>query len=143
MSLTLAQAERTLVRRKGPMLLACGLATESYATDGTPRDYLADPIARALRAIGLKSADPTAPADADVAEVAEADLDAFLDCAELFVIEATAGNFTQVDYTAGQDGRKLGQFRADALALLKWKREQVLADHKAKVNLRGMPGDKA
>jgi hypothetical protein len=135
MSLTVAQAEAILIRRRGPAMVACdldgtGSSTWSPAADTSPRAYLADPLAKAFRTLGFQAADPLAPVDADLATLVFTEIDPFLDVAELRLLETCIGNYPDVDYTeGGSAGRKLQQLREDLQKQLDWKRKQVLADY--------------
>jgi hypothetical protein len=83
MPLTRAEVETVLVGRARDLLDLLGMAT---VHDGANAD-LADPIAFATRQAGYAVVVPTAPTDADLALVAERDVDFVLDVAEYRLLE--------------------------------------------------------
>ena len=80
MSLTRAYVEAVLIKRCGHLLTVAGLDGTTVA--GTNAD-LGDPIAFALRQLGVAVAVPAVPTTAEVATVADDDQDQFLDLAEI------------------------------------------------------------
>jgi hypothetical protein len=97
MSLTLAQAEATLV---GPAPTAgaglVGLALAATGLDATgesPVVALAPAISAALFACGVTPADLTAPTDADLASLTATTWPKFLDVASLLLLEQSAAGF--------------------------------------------------
>lgn len=132
MSLTVAQAEAILIRRRGPAMVATDLfaSDAALASSTTPRAVLADPLAKAYRTLGFQAADPLTVVDSDLAVLVFTEIDPFLDVAELRLLETCVGNFVDVDYTeVSSAGRKLQQLREDLQKQLDWKRKQVLADY--------------
>ena len=80
MSLTRAYVEVVLINRCGHLLTVAGL--DGVSCGGTNAD-LGDPIAFALRQLGVAVAVPAIPTTAEVAAVADDDQDQFLDLAEI------------------------------------------------------------
>jgi len=127
--MTLAQAETVLVNRLKPILYASDISLTSDV-DTTPRTYLADPIATGLHAIGRWAADPTAPTTTEVAEVPNGRMSrAFLDFAELRLMETAAHWFTEVNFRQLEHGRDYAQFRQDLMVRIESKRKQVREDY--------------
>lgn len=104
MPYTRAQAEAELVNRAGDDLLArLGV---SAVQDGTNPD-LNGPLASSLRMLDATLSSPPAVADADLALVADADTDQFLDVAELrMVLNLQLKAATLVDQQIGTQSRK-------------------------------------
>lgn len=103
MSLTRANAEFLLESRTGPLLTTAGMSTD---VDGTNVD-LNDPIGHAVRDLGHAVASAVLVADADVANVTDAQTDQFLDLATLHTLEAILGNLDDVDIRVGPLSEKL------------------------------------
>jgi len=100
MTVTRANAEALLIKRCGDLLTVASLDGTTVA--GTNAD-LNDPIGFALRQVGGTVTTPTAVADADLATLAAADLDEFLDLAELRTLETVHSHLLDlVDTAAGQ-----------------------------------------
>jgi hypothetical protein len=110
LSLTRAQVETILVRRIGGWLSNANLA---ITVAGSNAD-LSDPIAYGVRIADGTVADYSAVTTADIATVADADLDKMLDVAELRALENVLSNFALVDAKAGPVEAKSSQF-ADRL----------------------------
>ena len=106
MALTRANTEFMIETRAGPLLTAADM--DGTTVDGTNAD-LNGPIGRAVRALGHSVASPVAVADADVAAVTDAQLDEFLDVAELYTLEAILGNLDDVDIKVGPRSESLSQ----------------------------------
>lgn len=122
MPLTRAEAESVLVGRARDLLDLLGMAT---VHDGSNAD-LSDPIAFAVRQAGYAVAAPTAPADADLASVADKDVDFVLDAAEYRLLETVltrvrrkvtqrVGFQSQINWSDLADGLEmsLGRMAAD------------------------------
>jgi len=109
MTITRANVETILTRRAGNLMSALGLAV-TYA--GSNAD-LNDPIGYALRKLGYAVASITAVADADLAGLAVADIDALLDLAEYRLLESVVGNWNLADITVLARSEKLGALRPD------------------------------
>lgn len=109
MPLTVAQAESIGVARAGPVMVAAQVATDP-AADASPRAYMADPIRQALRDLGYPIADPSAPADGDLATIADDDENAILDVMELRVLESCAVAIQDVDFKADETSMSAGGF---------------------------------
>lgn len=111
--MTLADAQKTLIRRCGKFLTAAGL--DGTTQNGSNQDLL-DPVAEALVFCGVSVADFTTPTSAEVAQVASADLPKFLRVAEYRTLETVLDNWAKPDQVAGTDNeQKLGALR-DSLA---------------------------
>jgi len=80
MALTRATLEANLIRRIGHLLTVAGL--DGTTVSGSNAD-LADPIAFALRELGITVATLNSPTDAEVATVAADDHNQLLDVAEI------------------------------------------------------------
>lgn len=109
MSLTRANVETILIRRSGALMTAAGLDGATVA--GTNVD-LNDPIGVAIVAVGGSVVSRVLVADADVATVATADYDEFLDIAEYRVLQSVLGNLANVDITVGPRSERLSQLAA-------------------------------
>lgn len=105
MSITRAEAESILIRRAGALIAAAGL--DGSTVDGTNAD-LNDPLGWAVRQAGGSVSSPGAVADADLATVADDDLDQLLDLAEVRTLESIAGNLDLVNITVGSRREELG-----------------------------------
>ena len=110
MALTRANAEFLLEARVGPLLTAAGMST---SVDGTNVD-LNGPIGRAVRQLGHTVTSAVLVTDADVAQVTDAEIDEFLDRAELHTLEAILGNLDDVEIRVGPRTEKLDQLAAQA-----------------------------
>lgn len=118
MALTRAHLEAVLIRRCGKLLALAGL--DGVTQDGTNAD-LTDPLATALRAVGVPLALPTEVGDGDVAALPLDALDEAQDRAELRALESALGNLELVDvqYTNHRESLSdLGK-RLEALILRK------------------------
>jgi hypothetical protein len=93
-TLTRANMEAVLIRRCGKLLTAAGL--DGVTSFGANHD-LTDPLATALRAVGVVLAVPTEVADDDVALLDLERLDEAQDRAELRALESALGNLDLVD----------------------------------------------
>jgi hypothetical protein len=119
---TRAQVESILIDRTGGYLALADIAA-APRSDASPRAYLGDPIAWALRGIGLPLADPSSPSDLEVAAVPDGSFDEVLDRAELRVLLNVVGNWTAVTEQAGTDRQEWSKL-LDQL----WKRVQTLRE---------------
>lgn len=106
MGITRSEAERVLVNRCGALLTVAGL--NGVTNDGS-NDDLNDPIGVALRTLGYSVASISKVQDSDLASLADADLDKFLDVAELRTLQSVLGNLDKVDIDAGPFSAKYGQ----------------------------------
>lgn len=98
-----------LIARCGKLLAAAGL--DGSTVDGT-NAALSDPLAEALRSLGVAPASPASPSTADLAGVADASAPQLLDVAELRALETVLSNWAEPDQVAGQDNRQdLGKLR--------------------------------
>ena len=98
MSLTRANTEFLVIPRVGPLMAAAGM--DSTTVDGTNAD-LNGPIGRAVRDLGYSVASAVLVADADVAQVTDANTDQYLDLATLHTLEAVLGNLDDVTIRVG------------------------------------------
>ena len=87
---TLAQIEAEIVGRTGPWLTLAGLST---ATDGTNPD-LVGPIGRAIRTVGGSTASLGVVTQPDIDSIPAHRLDAMLDYAEVYTLEAASSALT-------------------------------------------------
>jgi hypothetical protein len=110
LSLTRAQFESILVQRIGGWLANASLPVTIVGTNAA----LNDPLGYAIRVAGGTVTSYALVADADVATVADANLDKMLDVAELRALENVLSNFALVDAKAGPVEAKSSQF-ADRL----------------------------
>lgn len=106
MSLTRADTEFMIVPRVGPALTAAGM--DGTTVDGTNAS-LNGPIGKAVRYLGYTVASAVLVADADVAQVTDAETDQFLDLATLYTLEAVLGNLDDVDIRVGPRSESLSQ----------------------------------
>ena len=124
MSPTRANVESILVQRIGGWLANANLPITVVGSNAA----LNDPIAYGVRIAGGTVTSYALVADADVATVADADLDMLLDVAELRALENVLSNFTLVDAKAGPVEAKSSQF-ADRL-------ERVIARKRSQLAIR-------
>jgi len=110
MALTRTIAETILVKRLGPMMTAAGMAVTIIGTNAD----LNDPLAWATRQLGHTTADPSTVTDAELASVAVANYDDFLDLAEYRALQNVLGALDDVDLTVGPRSEKLSQLAAQA-----------------------------
>ena len=108
--LTRANVESILVQRIGGWLANASLPVTIVGSNAA----INDPLGYAIRIAGGTVASYALVADADVATVADADLDKMLDVAELRALENVLSNFALVDAKAGPVEAKSSQF-ADRL----------------------------
>lgn len=106
MALTRANVEFLMEARLAPLLTAAGM--DGTTVDGTNVD-LNDPIGRAVRDIGYTVTSLVLVATADVAQVAVAEYDEFLDACTLHTLENILGNLDDVDIRVGPRDEKLNQ----------------------------------
>ena len=104
MSLSRANTEFLTIPKVGPLMVAAGM--DGTTVDGTNAD-LNGPIGRAVRDLGYTVASAVLVADADVAQVTDAQTDQFLDLVTLHTLEAILGNLDDVDIRVGPLSEKL------------------------------------
>ena len=126
MPLTRANVESILIRRCGRLLAACAL--DGTTVGGTNAD-LNDPIGLAIRQLGGTVASIVAVADADLATLADHQVDALLDLAELRALESCLGNLPDVDVAVGPERESLGQLGTRLEAAIARTRAKVQRDH--------------
>ena len=109
MALTRAQVEQELIDRLGKWLTHAG-------KDGTTRDGsnadLNGPIGYAIRRVGYTVANIANVSTSDLASVTDAQLDEFLDVAELRALKNILGNLEQVNFRMGPISKDLSDLRA-------------------------------
>lgn len=106
-ALTRAAIEAVMIRRCGGKMIAAGL--DGKTQDGTNAD-LNDPIRTAVSAMHIITVDPINVADVDVAQVTGYAISKLLDLAQLGVLYAVLGNWTDFDQQTGQDVQRANQF---------------------------------
>jgi len=104
-ALTRAILETIITKRVGALMEAAGMIV---TTTGVNYD-LHDPLAWANRMVGGTSTYASTVEDADLAKVAAADYDDFIDLAEYRTLKNILGNLDDVDITAGPRSEKLSQ----------------------------------
>ena len=114
MSVTRAAVEGVLLKRVGRLMALVQM--DGTADTGSNAD-LVEPIAFALRQIGLAPATFGAVTDADFVKLDPADLDQLLDYAEWRLLLNIRGNFDLVNLTIGPRREDWGNVR-DQLARL-------------------------
>ncbi len=125
MSLTRANIEAVLIKRCGHLLTVAGLDGTTVA--GTNAD-LGDPIAFALRQIGVGVTTPTSPTDAEVASASTDDTDQLLDLAEIRTLETILQHLLDlVDTEAGARVDAYSQLAAGIQARLERAQAQAKA----------------
>lgn len=106
MTLTRANTEFLIEARVGPLLTAAGM--DGSTVDGTNVD-LNGPIGRAVRDLGHTVTSAVLVADADVAQVTDAQTYEYIDTATLHTLEAILGNLDDVEIRVGPRSEKLNQ----------------------------------
>ena len=109
MSITRAHAEFLTCAGVGPLMVAAGM--DGTTVDGTNTD-LNGPIGRAVRDLGHSVTTAVLVADADVAQVTDAQTDEFLDRVVLHTLNAVLTNLDDVDLQVGPRSEKLSQLAA-------------------------------
>lgn len=110
MAITRATGETVLVKRLGPLMAAAGMAVTIVGTNAD----LDDPLAWATRALGHSTASVATVTNAELASVATADYDDFLDLAEYRTLQNILGALDDVDLTVGPRSEKLSQLAEQA-----------------------------
>lgn len=110
MALTRIVAETVIVNRLGPMMTAAGMAVTIVGSNGD----LDDPLAWATRQMGYTTANANTVTNAELASVAVANYDSFLDLAEYRTLLNILGALDDVDITVGPRSEKLSQLAAQA-----------------------------
>jgi len=105
MTLTRANTEFLLEARLGPLMEAAGMVVTVVGSNAD----LNGPIGRAVRALGHSVASAVLVADADVAQVTDAETDEFLDYGNLYTMSAILGNLDDVDIRVGPRSESLSQ----------------------------------
>lgn len=106
MTLTRADTEFLIVPRVGPPMVAAGM--DGTTVDGTNVD-LNGPIGHAIRDLGYAVTSAVLVADADVAQVTDAQTDEYLDTSTYYALWAILGNLDDVDIRVGPRSEKLNQ----------------------------------
>lgn len=107
MALSRAQFEVVLIDRAAAALAMVG--RDSTTVDGT-NAALSDPIRSAMESLGYAVADPTSPADSDLAAVPTTSYGLLFDLAERRTLETVLNNWTGVDEKFGQDSQANSQY---------------------------------
>lgn len=127
MTITRANAEVLSIRRVGGLFAGVGL--DGTTEDGTNVD-LNGPIGWALRQLGETVADPVLVANVDLANLADSDLDEFLDLVELRCLESAFNAATAlVDLAIGPRKESFSQTASRLEARISAKRDQLAADY--------------
>ena len=135
MPITRAQLETILIgpdllsgrlgRRMVMVKLYDPLATSPPTLGSVPA--LADPIAEALRSLGVTASSPINPDDTDLGQVADSNLTFLIAVAELKCLEKILGNIDEVDAQDGSDRQDWTKFAEHLLkaidSLRKWLKE--------------------
>ena len=106
MTITRAQIETVLIRRAGKLMTAADLDGTTH--HGVNAD-LNDPIGWALRQMGYSVTTLTNVVDADMATVADDEIDQLLDMSEYRLLENIEGNYDDVDISANGRSESLNQ----------------------------------
>ena len=123
MALLRNDVETILTKRVGAFLVA-------VAMNGVyPNPALSDPMAWALRMLGLTPASYTTVVDSDLVSVSGSMVDALFDLAELRTLESVQQNLTKVTTKAGPVEERLGELGDRLLKLIPEKRKAVAAMH--------------
>lgn len=122
MVMTRANVEVLLIRRCGALMTAAGL--DGTTVDGTNVD-LNDPIGVAIVAVSGTVASRVLVTATDVATVAAADYDEFLDVVEYRVLESVLGNLGKVDITVGPRQENLSQLATRLEKTIERKRKDL------------------
>ena len=121
-TLTRADTESILISRIGTIYVAVGL--DGTTVDGTNVD-LNDPIGYGIRQTGGTVASFVLVTDADVATVAEADYDEYLDISEYRALVNAQGNFTSVDIKVGPRSESKSQLGTRLATMIKSKKDRL------------------
>lgn len=110
MAITRVTGETVIVKRLGPLMTAAGMAVTIVGTNAD----LNDPLAWATRALGHSTASVATVTNAELASVAAADYDNFLDLAEYRTLQNILGALDDVDIVVGPRSEKLSQLAEQA-----------------------------
>lgn len=106
MDITRAELESVLVARRGPMLVAAGMATTYIGSNPN----LNDPLGYAIRYLGGTVASIATVVDADFSTLPDsATVDGVLDVAELRLLRSLKGHLDEVDSRVGPLSVSLSQ----------------------------------
>lgn len=108
MAITNRMAGTVILKRVGPLMTAAGMEVDDHDPD------LDDPFAWATRQLGHTTADVSDVTDAEMASVAVADYDNFLDLAEYRTLQNILGSLDDVDLAVGPRAEKFSQLAAQA-----------------------------
>lgn len=125
MSLTRVTVEKILVKRCGQFMTAAALAT----TIAGSNDDCSDPMAWAMRQLGYSPTAVDSVTDGDLVQVASSRTDAFLDLAELRLLETIRGNLTSVNARVGPLAEDKSALLNQITALVEKKSSEVSARH--------------
>lgn len=121
---TRAQTETVLIRRVGRYLTLAGM---NGTTNNGSNEDLADPIAWALRKLGVAVADPTNPSTGEVQSVTR--VDALFDLAELRTLENILGNLSLVTATVGPRTEHFNDLAKRLAEMIPRKRKAIEQEH--------------
>ena len=119
MAITVATMSAALADICGGTLIVAGLDGSAASTAWL------GPIAAGLRSLGLTTATPLTTVDADLAPVADEDIDQLLSVAELRSLENALNHYTKVDQTISMGSKRFGQFRSDLEATIARRRAEI------------------
>ena len=108
MAMTRADTEFLLVASFSPLLTAAGMA---ITVAGANAD-LNSPMGRAVNDMGYTVLSPVLIANADIANIVDADRYEFITIASLHTLEAILGHLDDTDITVGPRTEKLSQLTA-------------------------------
>lgn len=121
MALTRANTELLLVARTGAWLAKASMAITVVGTNAD----LNDPIAYGVLQSGGTVDSRVLVTDADIATVASADEEQFLDISELRTLQNIQGNLVSVDTKIGPHDEKMGQLLTTFENIVKYKEKRV------------------
>ncbi len=124
MSLTRTQAETILISRTEPLMLKVSF---SNAPGNNPD--LNDPIGWALLKLGIALTDLSIISDADVAALSSSQLSAFLDLAELRLLQSIYQSYMLVDVTVGPRSSQYNQIAERIAKAVETKKAQVVGEY--------------
>ena len=124
MALTREQAEFVLVVRTKSLLAEAELSDSAGANPD-----LNDPLAWALMRLDIEPGNITAVADSDLASLAGDQVNAFLDLAELRLLQTVYQRLTRVDITVGPRSERYDQLAQRIQKAIEGRRKDIAVDH--------------
>ncbi len=125
MSLTRPQVEEILFRRLGPAMARADMST---TFDGTNPEF-ADPISWALLELEYSVTDITQPATADIAQVADNEINYYLAVCEWRTCKNIIGNLDDTDEKLGPTGMWSSQFAKQMERYLKNLEKHLITEY--------------